>query len=620
MSRLTDLKDMLSEVKRSPSQLVFGETTSAQMRDRLLQSAVSLPLIEEIRKDAELLLAEDIPGLTFASFRLYADTGNRSEYERIYFRRRKRLTTFGLMAWLEPQHEGYANALQEAIWAILDEYTWCLPAHILHGPEMAVADSEASLWPVSDSRLTVDLFSAETAFALSEIAALHGEALPPLLRGRIREETLRRVLRPFVTQPPFDWETATHNWASVCGGSIACAAIYLLQGEDELAAVLERALPALESYLRGFEDDGACTEGYMYWQYGFGYFAYAADLIKRRTGGAADLFAQEKVRQIALFQQKCFMAGRRIVNFSDASSEAGIFMGLSAYLRSLYPEMEMPEAALRAGFSDDHCHRWAPAWRNLLWLSEDGEQGAGWKTATYCLPDAQWLVSRQVRAEGSYVFAAKGGHNDEPHNHNDIGQFILYAGGESLLTDLGSGQYTRDYFGDGRYDILCNGSQGHSVPIINGGYQRVGGTARAQLIAYSQTDEQDMFHIEFASAYEVETLDSLQRQFVWGKVGRPSLELIDTFQFKESPSAICERMMSWFRPECAEDGRIRIQGSKSGDQLYIAYDQEMVDWDFESLVHHDHYGKHVPCFAIHFTVKQGALRKELALSFTFSFE
>ncbi|GJM76376.1 hypothetical protein HMSSN036_85920 [Paenibacillus macerans] len=90
------------------------------------------------------------------------------------------------------------------------------------------------------------------------------------------------------------------------------------------------------------------------------------------------------------------------------------------------------------------------------------------------LPDAQWLVSRHRSAAGSFGFAAKGGHNGEPHNHNDLGHFILIAGRDTFAADLGSGEYTADYFGAGRYRYDCNGSQGHSVPIINGRHQAEG--------------------------------------------------------------------------------------------------------------------------------------------------
>lgn len=606
---LENVKAALLAAPNNLSQLLFLEETPLQVKTRLLQGKESKQLIKETREEGDKLLQETMPELTHSLFRLFSTTGSRREYELVYFRRRNRLTTFGLLAWLDGADSPYMDALSDTIGSILDEYTWCLPAHILHGPEMRSAAEEQyaaeGLVNRSAESFTIDLFAAETAFALSEISALLGAALPQLLRVRIREEVLRRILRPFVTQAPSHWETATHNWASVCGGSIAAAAIYTLQGEDELAAVLVRAFPALASYLSGFEEDGACTEGYMYWQYGFGYFTYAADLILRRTGGAVNWFQADKVQQVALFQQKAFLHGRKVVNFSDSQGEAGIFMGLSGYLKRLYPEIEHPELSLRAGFRDDHCSRWAPALRNLLWAVEDVE-GSAWQTAAYYLPDAQWLVSRQLQEQGAYVFAAKGGHNNEPHNHNDIGHFILYAQGETLLPDLGSGQYSRKYFGPERYDILCNGSQSHSVPIIDGLYQAAGAEHRAEVRTYGSNEEQDVFALEISSAYGTDKLTELVRRFIWSKTEPPTLEVTDSYEFVQAPIAVVERFMAWHRPLQTENGRILIAASSEA-KVFLSYDHDLFDWEVEALDHVNHSDQPQTCYALDFKLKPGVL-------------
>ncbi|WP_161406962.1 heparinase II/III domain-containing protein [Paenibacillus silvestris] len=622
---MENVKAALLAAPNNHTQLLFPEETPLQVKTRLLQGKESKQHIKEIREEGDKLLEETMPELTHSLFRLFSTTGSRREYELVYFRRRNRLTTFGLLAWLDGADSPYMDALSDTIGSILDEYTWCLPAHILHGPEMRSAAEEQyaaeGLVNRSAEAFTIDLFAAETAFALSEISALLGAALPGLLRVRIREEVLRRILRPFVTQAPSHWETATHNWASVCGGSIAAAAIYTLQDADELAAVLVRAFPALASYLSGFEEDGACTEGYMYWQYGFGYFTYAADLILRRTGGAVNWFQADKVQQIALFQQKTFLHGRKVVNFSDSQGEAGIFMGLSGYLKQLYPEMEHPELALRAGFRDDHCSRWAPALRNLLWSEEDA-QGSAWQTAAYYLPDAQWLVSRQLQEQGAYVFAAKGGHNNEPHNHNDIGHFILYAQGETLLPDLGSGQYSRKYFGPERYEILCNGSQSHSVPIIDGLYQAAGAEHRAEVRTFSSNEEQDVFALEISSAYGTDKLTELVRRFIWSKTEPPTLEVTDNYEFAQAPTAVVERFMAWHRPLQAEDGRILIAASPEA-KVFLAYDHDLFDWEVKALDHVNHSDQPQTCYALDFKLKPGVLSDsnlQVHAAFKFAFQ
>ncbi|MDF2963254.1 MAG: hypothetical protein K0S39_4989 [Paenibacillus sp.] len=610
------VKLMSGKASGNSAGYLFADEAPEEKRHRIREEEAYRPQIAEIREAADLLLKEETPELTYSLFRLFADKGTRSEYERVYFLRRKRLTTFALMAWLEPENSAYTEALCNAVWSLCDEYTWCLPAHILRGPEMSTAvDISLAADPGESTGYTVDLFAAETAFALSEILALTADSLPALLQRRIREEVIRRVLRPFVQGGPFDWETATHNWASVCAGSIGAAAIYLLADTEELSGVLQRVLPAMDSYLRGFEEDGACTEGYLYWQYGFGYYVYFADLLSQRTDGALNLFASNKVREIALFQQKCFLDKRKVVNFSDSLPEAGIFMGLSHYLKGLYADVEAPEAALRAGYSEDHCSRWAPAVRNLLWFRPE-EQGVPWGSASYYLKDAQWLVSRHLTPQGRYMFAAKGGHNAEPHNHNDIGHFILCAEGVTLLADLGSGQYTRSYFGPQRYEILCNGSLGHSVPVINGRGQREGADAKAKVLETNRSGDREVYALELASAYEAAvSLQSLERRFMWLKSELPQLVLEDKFVFADAPESVSERLMSWLKPVLAGDGRLVMDGGAV--RLYIEYDRNSLDWRTEELLHVDHFGKPVPCYAVDFIVKQPAVTQTVKLKLTF---
>ena len=74
--------------------------------------------------------------------------------------------------------------------------------------------------------------------------------------------------------------------------------------------------------------------------------------------------------------------------------------------------------------------------------------------------------------------AVKGGTNQEPHNHNDVGSFFYVLGSDMLLEDLGAGEYTADYFGEKRYHIFCNSSFSHNVPILCGMGQYAGDMVR----------------------------------------------------------------------------------------------------------------------------------------------
>ncbi|MFB5265245.1 hypothetical protein ACE41H_00375 [Paenibacillus enshidis] len=557
-------------------------------------------IVAEIRQEGKRLADLPIPELTFGLFTIFEKQGSRLEYESVYFERRRRLNTYALLSLLEPDNETFASELYETIRFICNEYTWCLPAHVRS----------------TEVRGAIDLFAAETGFTLSELLVLLGERLPVLLRVRIREEVEARLLEPYLKGSPFEWETATHNWAAVCAGSVGAAALLLLEPSERLTAIMTKALGSMSCYLDGFGDDGACLEGVGYWNYGFGYFVYFADLLKRRTEGRINLFEHPKVRQIALFQQKCYLYGNSTVNFSDSLGRVPVQIGLTHYLSRLYPEMELPPASIRALYTDDHCSRWAPAFRNIVWFDSE-KRDSCWLDTDYDLPDAEWMISRYSTEYGSFGFAAKGGSNDEPHNHNDIGGFILHTDGIALVAELGPGEYTAAYFGEERYSYDCNGSQGHSVPIVDGCYQQSGPGSRAKVLEAVNHDREVRFRLDITAAYAAPRLSSLVRELVWRKSGLPSLKLTDEFNFTSVPGSVVERIVTMHPPVILEEegvgerklsGSLLLRESDSRHAARVIYDPEQVKAIVTERVYRNHFGKETPWYTVDFEL----LRLELS--------
>ncbi|PMC38045.1 hypothetical protein CJ195_10680 [Bacillus sp. UMB0899] len=565
-------------------------------------------ILTEIREEAERLLQNPMKELTFQEFTIFRETGSRLEYEKSYFAKRRRLNTFALMTLLEPTEPVYLSELQETIWSICNEYTWCLPAHLKNSPEMDVQLEDTFLQTIKNPHYSIDLFAAETAFALSEINHMLDHVLDPLIQKRVKQEVYRRVLEPFQHQS-FEWEKSTHNWAAVCAGSIGAAALYVVNNHHMLSSILDRVLQAMSYYLKGFNEDGACMEGYGYWQYGFGFYVYFSDLLKINTYGEIDLFQLEKVHQIATFQQKCFIYKNQVVNFSDSTEKGSVFLGLSHYLKDVFPKLEVPETELRAAYTDDHCSRWAPAFRNLIWFDEN-KAGKPWGNATYYLKDSQWFISRH----NEYVFASKGGHNDEPHNHNDVGHFILQAKGETFLKDLGSGMYCEGYFNQERYTFLCNGSQGHSVPIINHQFQSEGASCHASAINFVTSQEEDVLEMDLAGAYEVGNLERLSRKFIWKKKNIPEMILSDTYSFTERPTSIVERFVTPVMKVTEESDGVVLEGT---EKMKILFDRDKLDLTIQRNEFLNHFGEREEFYQLDFAVKE--LREVTHVDFWFVF-
>ena len=568
--------------------------------------------LNEIRNEGDRLLKESDPELTFSLFKIFGETGSRLEFEKVYFEKRRRLTTFAIMVLLEPEKDEYLTALENTIWSLCNEYSWCLPAHLQNSPETSVDVHYSLINPVK-KEYSIDLFAAETAFALGEIVKLTEDSLNPQICKRIYEEIYNRIFFPF-KEKTFGWEKQTHNWAAVCAGSIGCAALHLLDNQNELAIILERVMDAMDSYLKGFQEDGVCLEGYGYWQYGFGYYVYFADLLKKRTEGRLNLFESEKVHQIALFQQRTFLNRNLVVNFSDSLPTASVFLGLSHYLSKIYRDFEIPETDLRSHYSDDHCSRWAPAIRNLLWFDEDSVS-LPWRHGTHYSRDSQWFLSRHISESGSFAFAAKGGHNDEPHNHNDIGHFILEGNSEVFFKDLGSGLYSKDYFSEKRYSFFCNGSQGHSVPIVNHQFQKAGAAKSADILHVSIGEEVDIFEMDIANAYEVESLQGLRRRFTWAKTNKPKLIVEDVYSFAEQPDSIVERFITPVLVITKTDDGVILEGK---NKVRISYDTRKLKLETKLIPFINHFGKSEDNLALDFIVQHP--NRECTVELAFQFE
>ena len=70
--------------------------------------------------------------------------------------------------------------------------------------------------------------------------------------------------------------------------------------------------------------------------------------------------------------------------------------------------------------------------------------------------------------------AMKGGHNEESHNHNDVGSFLLSVNGQMQVVDAGNMVYTAKTFSSSRYELWNCRSAYHKVPII-GGHEQCNG-------------------------------------------------------------------------------------------------------------------------------------------------
>lgn len=482
---------------------------------------------------AKELSSQQIPSLSYQKFRLFWDTGDRQEYQEIYFDRRRRLLVYALLVWMEQGKSEYVHELEDILWAICQEGMWSLPAHFL--------DKEEKDLPLDKYPGNLDLFACETGFAIAETLRMCGGYLDGLCTGFAQKQLEERILMPFLDgQNFYRFEVMGNNWAAVCAGAIGCVGIVLLKDEEVLVNFLHRVISGIEVYLDSFGEDGVCVEGVDYFSYGFGFFVCFADYLKERTQGAIDYFKRDKVKKIALGQQLFYLEEPYTLSFADGSDAGRYRMGLTCYLKEQYHELRVPDRQCAQNILEDSCGRFALSLRDILWYREDGMEQNAQKESVW-LMDAQWLISYADTPQDPLTLAVKGGHNAESHNHNDCGSFVLYKEGKPMLIDLGAGLYDRDYFTERRYLNFVPSALSHNIPVIDGHIQQAGEKFAAKRVKAS-IGKTDYLEAGLEDCYDALVLKSFTRRIEHKKICS-SVQLTDCFDLKHK-CVIQERFIS----------------------------------------------------------------------------
>ncbi len=529
-------------------------------------------LREEIEEYVVRIRYERTPSIPFDGYRHFVERGSRKESEAAYFEVRKRLAALSLyLLWNTTGtfHKQDVMQLNEILWSISNEFTWCLAAHLPY------VDTG---FP-SDASSQIDLFAAETAATLSEITSMHRDIIHPFILAHIQRQIKDRIFHPFL-EKEWGWETRNNNWSAVCAGSIGIAA--LLLAEDSLKQkLLIKVERALGYYLEGFGEDGATDEGIGYWAYGFGYYTYYTAMRQEMEPGyqrSKKLYP--KLKAIAELPQYLQMNNNTYVPFSDSMAEAAIPSGLLCYLKKEY-DIELPACPVVPSFDSDHCYRFQHISRNLWWtdgrlLSETSQD-----TVKY-MADKQWLIQRR----NPCYFAVKGGNNQESHNHNDVGSFVFAIAGEQLLTDLGAGAYTANYFGEKRYTYPQTRSYYHNVAVVANQEQK-SGPYQCKILAVKEDAECASITLELSELYQIPELQTFRRKLISDT--KANQMILEDYYKASEPICFEEGFVSVVKPQLKQAGCLTLIGRYG--RMSLSYDDTMLYYKEEKVVVRNHHGR-----------------------------
>lgn len=551
----------------------------ADLRTQIRDAPVTVQMLEQMREAVPDVRA--IPFLRYSVYREFEHIGARKGYENPYHQRRAALTR-ALVEYIMGD-ESMLAPLEDLLWAICEETTWVLPAHEEQGPDywdidppVVRTDPLGAHTMLTREPDSIDLFAAETGAAIAEALHLIGDDLTPEVRERARQEVRRHIFKPYLAYGRDHWwYRGALNWNGVCNGAIGLAFLRLEDDLQTRAEALAMVLEGFEAYIAtGFEADGGSIEGVGYWNYGLMYYTIVAELLREMSGGALNLLATERMKDIAYYPVGMALQPPMYLNFGDAPATVNIAPGIVqriaertgvSDLRALVSSTTRPDAERSGSLS-----KLAVIMRQIVW----------WDGKDYPLPplrDYHLPVSGVSKLVGSIngkdvALAVTAGHTDGHHSHVDIASFVYYLDGEDLIPDAARGKYSKEYFRQQRYDNIFNNAYAHNIPTIGGHMQQpgpeFGGSQQyhGTFVANGERDGAKFVTVDFHTAYDLPALTQARRTLTLNPAsGVATIE--DTFTFDDEPLPIEEAFVTWAEVQASRD-TVTIKGSASSIRVH----------------------------------------------------
>jgi putative sterol carrier protein len=548
-------------------------------------------LRQAIVAQGEDALTSEWPVLLAVRYLDYARDGNRSKFSRVRSQRRQMLLSMVVAECVEGQGR-FLDEIANGIWLICEESSWCVPAHI--GVQKAGIDLPDTTEPI------VDLFAAETSALLAWTDYLLGDKLDvvsTLIRPRVQREIASRILTPCLERDDFWWMGFTprrvNNWNPWINSNWLTSALLMEEDEDRRLAAVAKSMRSIDRFVGPYPRDGGCDEGPGYWGRAGASLLDCLELLYSATDGQVDLYGDPLIQDIGRFIYRVQIEGAYFVNFADASAivmppPAVVFrygqrigdrdmMALGSWIADQLDLRQERSPDIQRG-KRMSLGRLLPT---LFMLDEIYAV-----QPRMPLPRDVWLdaievaIARdQAGSSAGFYVAAKGGHNAESHNHNDVGNFVVYVDGKPVIVDAGVETYTRKTFSAQRYEIWTMQSAYHSLlPTVDGVMQAPGREFAARDVGHKADDASAEFSVDIAAAYPPEAkIKSWQRKVTLHR--GQDVEIEDNYDLAEPAQEISLSLLTPCQIKLKTPGEIPLQeaslpdGRTTGTAL-ITYDPD----------------------------------------------
>ena len=346
-------------------------------------------------------------------------------------------------------------------------------------------------------------------------------------------------------------------------------------------------MTCLDRFFSSYFDDGGCDEGPSYWGRAGASLFDCLSQLHAATRGAVDVFKDPLVRNIGAYIYRAHIAGDYYVNFADAP---GIVHPPGELVYRFGQAVGDPMLSAFGSFCESRATsaQEASLLRRLPGILNSARMSAAPKEAPLArdvwFPGMQVIAgrSKQGSSDGLY-FAAQGGHNAESHNHNDVGNFIVYAGALPYLIDLGPETYTAKTFSSKRYEIWVMQSAYHNLPTINGVMQSAGRQFQATKVSREVTDATAKFSLNIEEAYPKEAGLKSWRRVLELDRAKNELGLQDNWQLSAA-GKIEWTFMTACKVTIPVAGEILLERAEFGSpKVRLRYDAKVVTAAVEQI-------------------------------------
>lgn len=457
---------------------------------------------------AEQFLDYELTVLKASEFMYNFTHGSAPDYERAFALRREALARLVIGECVEGKGR-FMTQIADIVWAICEESTWSSPSHN-YVTDDNIDVNVGNLCDVDN--VIIDLSAGETSALLSFTYYLLYDKLyevSPYIPLRIEKEITRRIISPYLRSDNFFWMMfkdfgwKANNWTPWITSNVLFSALLMEKSIENKAKITAKALRTLDLYIGKYSPDGGCDEGAGYWYKAVGCVFDALEAVKI-TADIDLISGNEKLYKMIEYPAYMQAYENHFAVYADGNEKCIFTPEKILKMAKSCGSRQMTRLAAELFNCRDEKTELSVNLNELLTTVFLYDETAaldvsGIERKNIFMPNLEVVC---MNSNGFFV-SVKGGHNNEtPHNHNDVGNYVVYYKNTPVIVDMGVGNYYKNHWNEHRYEQMTNRSKYHNLPVING-FEEVQGEEHCAENVYFDA-EKLTFSLDIEKAYPKE--------------------------------------------------------------------------------------------------------------------